>query len=218
VTAIKDADGIMANSMTYEWSVSSDKVNWSSVGSASDFTLGAEAVNKLLRLEVAYTDAYGRDESIFVNTGATRVTTINQMFTGTNANDLLVGMSGNDTLVGGVGSDTLTGGLGNDVFRFNARPTVDSFDIITDFVSGQDKIQLSKGIFSALNAGVTAGNIVMNSQALDANDYLCYDSNSGALYYDADGSGMVSNAIQIAVIGQADAHPDQIYRNDFSML
>ena len=55
--------------------------------------------------------------------------------------------AGNDLLTGGLGHDLLTGGAGNDVFDFNS---VDESpvgaglrDIITDFQSGQDKIDLS---------------------------------------------------------------------------
>jgi Ca2+-binding RTX toxin-like protein len=59
--------------------------------------------------------------------------------------DWLDGGAGNDTLVGGAGSDTLAGGAGRDVFQYMA--AADSapgfHDRITDFVSGDDKIDLS---------------------------------------------------------------------------
>jgi Ca2+-binding RTX toxin-like protein len=54
--------------------------------------------------------------------------------------DTLKGGGGVDRLIGGAGNDTLSGGSGNDLFIFNER----SFgsDKITDYVHGQDKIDL----------------------------------------------------------------------------
>ncbi|PMZ87082.1 MULTISPECIES: M10 family metallopeptidase C-terminal domain-containing protein [unclassified Pseudomonas] len=50
-------------------------------------------------------------------------------------------------LVGGTGKDVLTGGAGNDIFDFNAVAetvlTSSTWDIISDFVRGADKIDLS---------------------------------------------------------------------------
>ncbi len=67
--------------------------------------------------------------------------------TGTAGANALNGGAGNDLLIGGLGHDTLTGGAGNDIFAFKS---VDESpvgaglrDIITDFQSGQDKIDLS---------------------------------------------------------------------------
>ena len=61
-------------------------------------------------------------------------------------NDTLIGGAGIDTLIGGVGKDSLTGGLGNDSFDFNALTELglgaSARDVITDFVRGQDKIDL----------------------------------------------------------------------------
>lgn len=61
--------------------------------------------------------------------------------------DKLAGGAGNDTLIGGAGKDILTGGNGNDVFDFNALSemgtTSASWDVISDFIRGQHKIDLS---------------------------------------------------------------------------
>ncbi|MBW6399718.1 M10 family metallopeptidase C-terminal domain-containing protein [Roseomonas sp. HJA6] len=58
--------------------------------------------------------------------------------------DTLVGGGGADTLIGGDGRDVLTGGAGADHFRFlnPADSTVAAPDRITDFVAGQDRIDL----------------------------------------------------------------------------
>ena len=61
--------------------------------------------------------------------------------------DTLIGDAGNDTLIGGLGQDTMTGGSGNDVFLFTAlaelRHRGRHADIITDFVSGEDRLDFS---------------------------------------------------------------------------
>jgi hypothetical protein len=64
---------------------------------------------------------------------------------GGNGADTLNGGIGDDILVGGRGADTLTGGLGADRFVFTsvAESTVAASDIITDFVHGEDRIDLS---------------------------------------------------------------------------
>lgn len=65
----------------------------------------------------------------------------NDTLNGLTGNDTLVGGTGNDTLTGGAGDDTLIGGNGSDIFRYDARGF--GQDTITDFVQGQDRIDLS---------------------------------------------------------------------------
>lgn len=66
---------------------------------------------------------------------------------GNAAANVLDGGAGNDTLLGGLGRDRLTGGTGNDVFDVNTLAetglTGETADLITDFVRGQDKLDLS---------------------------------------------------------------------------
>lgn len=67
------------------------------------------------------------------------------MLLGGAGNDVLLGGTGDDTLVGGAGTDSLRGDAGNDVFRFTAWTDLglgNARDVITGFVSGQDKIDL----------------------------------------------------------------------------
>lgn len=71
----------------------------------------------------------------------------NDVLNGEAGNDVLNGDAGNDTLNGGAGADTLNGGGGNDVFRFASTAdlgaTVQLADVIQDFASGTDKIDLT---------------------------------------------------------------------------
>jgi Ca2+-binding RTX toxin-like protein len=61
--------------------------------------------------------------------------------------DQLTGSSGANTLTGGAGVDVLSGGAGNDIFTYasvlDSGAAVGTRDTITDFVQGQDKIDLS---------------------------------------------------------------------------
>jgi len=117
----------------------------------------------------------------------------------------LTGGSGSDVLDGGAGNDTLTGGAGADTFRFDTLPNASTnVDRITDFTPGSDHIALDHTIFTLLGGAgaldasmLRAGNNI--TTAADANDFLIYNSKTGALYYDADANGSGA-AIQIAVI------------------
>jgi Ca2+-binding RTX toxin-like protein len=73
--------------------------------------------------------------------------------TGSAVSDIIIGGTGADTINGGAGADTLTGGAGVDTFAFttatgaNTSGTVaGSFDKITDFVVGTDKLQFVGGV------------------------------------------------------------------------
>lgn len=59
-------------------------------------------------------------------------------------NDTLFGGSGVDSLHGGSGVDRMTGGAGKDIFYVDVRTdsTTTGADLITDFVQGQDRINL----------------------------------------------------------------------------
>ncbi|MDO4247570.1 MAG: Ig-like domain-containing protein, partial [Neisseria sp.] len=96
---------------------------------------------------------------------------------GNGADNILEGLGGNDRIIGGTGNDTLTGGEGRDVFVFDS--ILDgSIDTITDFVYGDDTIELSAAIF---------GNISNNMNGFA--DYISFQNSTGYLYYDSDGKG-----------------------------
>ncbi|CAN7218657.1 M10 family metallopeptidase C-terminal domain-containing protein [Caulobacter sp. LjRoot300] len=74
-------------------------------------------------------------------------TLVGQTYTGGAGKDVLVGGGGADFLVGAGDGDTLTGGAGADTFRYLTRTdsAPDAYDIITDFMTGFDTIDL-KGV------------------------------------------------------------------------
>ncbi len=74
-------------------------------------------------------------------------------------------------------------------------------DTITDFVSGEDVLVISKKIAKKLAKNFTEDNLVYGDKAQDANDYLIFNSENNTLYYDADGSGSKISAVDIVVVG-----------------
>lgn len=122
--------------------------------------------------------------------------------TGNGANNVLDGGSGNDTLNGGSGADRLNGGLGNDrltggsgadIFVFNtATNASNNVDRITDFSVTDDTMWLENSVMTAIGpAGTLAsGAFVRNTSGLaqDSNDRIIYESDTGNLYYDSNGS------------------------------
>lgn len=65
---------------------------------------------------------------------------------GGGGNDYLMGNDGNDLLIGGAGADHMEGNAGKDTFKFLKLSDFGSttgFDMITGFVRGEDKIDLS---------------------------------------------------------------------------
>ena len=124
---------------------------------------------------------------------------------GLNGNDTLMGHGGADLLTGGAGADLLNGGAGSD--RLTGGSGADQFvfadtgvDTITDFAAGNDRILLDHLLFSALGVGALASSaFARGTTALNADERILYDPNSGALLYDADGSGSGA-AVQFGVV------------------
>jgi Ca2+-binding RTX toxin-like protein len=126
--------------------------------------------------------------------------------------DNLLGGSGNDTLAGGTGNDTLGGEKGSDRFSFDTALGSGNVDTLTDFTSGSEKIQLDDDVFRSFNAAsataLTAGQFLSAAGATAATtstQRIVYDTTSGALYYDEDGSGGIA-PVKFAVLGTG-THP-----------
>jgi uncharacterized protein (TIGR01370 family) len=117
--------------------------------------------------------------------------------------DALLGGSGNDTLVGGLGSDTLVGGGGNDWLVFNAPLSLTNVDRITDFNPTADTIFLDNAVYAAIaGTGVlTAGQFIRDATGLahDSNDRIVYETDTGRLLYDSNGSA-AGGASVIAIL------------------
>ena len=110
------------------------------------------------------------------------------MFGGSGA-DRLLGGGDDDLLNGGADKDLLSGGAGADQFEFSSALDIGTgalSDRITDFKSGEDKIDLSIiGVLIGLNfiAGAAFSNVA---------GQLRYDVASRQLQGDTDGNGVAN--------------------------
>ncbi|MDQ8755946.1 hypothetical protein RCO27_06860, partial [Sphingosinicella sp. LHD-64] len=118
--------------------------------------------------------------------------------TGNEFGQAVIGNAGGNVLDGKGGQDALVGLGGADAFTFTSALGPDNIDQIVDMTVGTDKIYLDNTIFSTLGDGaLAAGAFRTGAAAIEADDRIIYDSSSGALFYDADGSG-TGAAIQFA--------------------
>lgn len=120
-------------------------------------------------------------------------------------NKLANTLIGNDVanlLEGGEGHDVLTGNGGADSFVFSAKGKAASSDVITDFTQGQDTLLVeAKGLKGELSANqfksTTSGAVL----ALDADDRFVFQTDTGNLYYDRDGSGSSEMVLLVTLTG-----------------
>ncbi|WP_281023995.1 calcium-binding protein [Microvirga flavescens] len=137
--------------------------------------------------------------------------TLANLLKGGRGKDNLQGGAGDDKLWGGLGHDQLKGGTGKDAFVFDAKAGAKTNrDKIVDFSVKDDSIWLDNAVFAKLGAKGSAdapaqlkkGFFTIGEKAKDKNDYIIYDDKKGVLYYDADGSGTKSKAVEIATLSK----------------
>ncbi|MFI0847666.1 beta strand repeat-containing protein [Mesorhizobium sp. IMUNJ 23232] len=113
--------------------------------------------------------------------------------TGNEIAQTVIGNAGSNILDGKEGSDTLTGLSGMDFFVFSTALGAANVDEITDFSVAADTIQLDDAVFAAVGGpgAVAAGAFRANATgvAADADDRIVYETDTGKLFYDADGNG-----------------------------
>jgi Ca2+-binding RTX toxin-like protein len=120
--------------------------------------------------------------------------------TGTSGNDRIDGKGGDDKIWAKNGSDVLIGGSGKDTFTFETKPGSANVDVIVDFNVADDTIRLNDTAFTKLTYGkLSSSSFAIGSKALDASDRIIYNDKTGALSYDADGTGSTA-AVKFAVI------------------
>jgi serralysin len=118
--------------------------------------------------------------------------------------NVIRGGNGNDTLNGMAGHDHLWGGSGRDSFAFTTALGATNVDVIGDFNAAEDTILLENSVMRALGkaGALSAGSFVNGTAALDVSDRILFDQATGALFYDADGTGAIA-AVRFATIDLA---------------
>ena len=132
-----------------------------------------------------------------------------QTFIGTSKADTFIGNGGNDVLTGGEGVDTfvfgkvyeqkVTGAASIEQAYVNTASNLAGVDTIKDFTRGIDKLQLNIDQFANLS-GFSSANLVVGVSALDADDYLVFNSITHTLSYDADANGAGTAAVDIVTL------------------
>ncbi len=134
----------------------------------------------------AVNDSLGAQNSHYsannINTTLSSATLI-----GTKGSDNITGSNGNDKIFGDMGEDILSGGNGADYFIYKniSDSTVTSYDTITDFTQGQDKIDLvtlnTFGIESFTDLTITS-NIADNETVISANGNILAEPSNFELH------------------------------------
>jgi Ca2+-binding RTX toxin-like protein len=189
-------------------SISGDQGNDTMIGGYGDDTYYVDSIKD--KVIEAAKPVFGNDTiistvSLILANNVENLTlsgTSNLNATGNSLSNVIIGNAGNNTINGGLGNDSLTGGDGNDIFLLNSKFGTKNIDSITDFIVGTDKIALDDAIFKKLKGETDlSDNITNSTTAMDINDYIIYDTKSGSISYDVDGSGTNSKAVLIAIIG-----------------
>ncbi len=164
---------------------------------------GVDTVQSSITYSLVDTDAGGSNGGNVENLVLTGTSAING--TGNGLANSIVGNTGANVLNGGLGNDILTGDLGTDSFVFNSTLGASNVDAITDFSVVDDTIHLENtgsGLFNALTStgALAATAFVTGSAAETAAHRIVYDSATGELFYDSDGTGAAA-AVKFATIG-----------------
>jgi len=202
--------------------------DWYSVDDPGDvvFERPNEGTDKV-NASISYTLGANVEDLVLSGTANLKGTgnNLNNVITGNSGNNFLSGRAGNDILRGGAGADTLYGGSGNDILTGGAGADTivfasifDGVDTITDFTSGEDRIlvtgQLARNELKDLVAEMNANDGVLSAKrfvanntgvATNASQRIIYNLKTGALLYDADGTGS-GVATQFATLGNKPAN------------
>jgi Ca2+-binding RTX toxin-like protein len=112
--------------------------------------------------------------------------------TGSSQGQYLLGNQGANVLDGKGGADVLVGYGGADSFVFSTAfgGGTGNIDVIFDYQPGVDRILLDDAIFAGIGGpGALAAGVFTTNTAGDANDRIIYNTSTGQLFYDNDGSG-----------------------------
>ncbi|MFI0843497.1 hypothetical protein [Mesorhizobium sp. IMUNJ 23232] len=123
--------------------------------------------------------------------------------TGNEIGQMMTGNAGANRLDGKGGTDTLRGLGGADTFVFTTAIGDGNVDTVLDFSVPDDRLLLSDAIFTALNTGtLSAAAFRANTTGLaqDGSDRIIYETDTGQIFYDADGTGAAAGIHFVTII------------------
>jgi serralysin len=157
----------------------------------------------------------GGDDRLYGQSGNDRLEggTGRDYLFGSTGDDTLLGGDGNDRLYGGTGRDVLTGGANQDSFVFDTSLGASNIDKITDFSVVDDTIRLENAVFKTFGwtGTMSSSAFYAGAAAHDSTDRIIYNSNTGALSYDPDGTGSAT-AVQFAELSTGLALTNQDFQ------
>jgi Ca2+-binding RTX toxin-like protein len=115
--------------------------------------------------------------------------TINLNGIGNDQANLIVGNMADNMLIGRGGRDTLKGLGGADTFVFDRAPGNENVDRIIDFTTGEDNLWIKATLFGLDTGNVQTGAFHLGPTAHDINDRFIFDTSTGGLWIDPDGTG-----------------------------
>jgi Ca2+-binding RTX toxin-like protein len=147
---------------------------------------------------VSHALLFGSEIEHLATTNRSGTTAIN--LSGNSSAQTIDGNAGPNVINGRGGHDVLTGNGGKDVFVFHSALKADNIAKVTDFNVGQDKIQLDHSVFAGLHAGaLPMQDLHIGASAHAGTDHIIYNSSTGALSFDSDGSG-AAHQVQFAAL------------------
>lgn len=168
-----------AGNDVYRVDLAGDRIDEAAAGSG-----GIDTVQSRISFDLATAAISGAVENLTL-TGPGALTARGNALANT-----ILGGSGDNLLSGRSGSDVLTGGLGADQFLFDAPVSGANVDAVTDFSVLRDTLLLENAFFLGLTEGaLAAGAFRIGARALDADDRILYDAQTGAVLFDRDGTG-----------------------------
>jgi len=166
------------------------------LGNNLDNTIVGSSSNDTIYGYAGFDRIFGQDGNDYIDGGIG-----NDSLSGGVGNDTIVGGAGNDSIRGDAGMDVLIGGADSDIFVFSS-PT-DGGDTITDFAGSLDTIRVSQGGFGGglLPGVLLPSQFGLGAAATTAAQRLIYDTATGILRFDVDGSGAGVSSILATLTG-----------------
>jgi serralysin len=138
---------------------------------------------------INYALAAGQQIELYTTTNTAGTGAIS--LTGNEFAQTIQGNAGGNAINGGGGSDTLYGFGGHDAFIFSTALGASNIDTVADFSVADDIIYLAHAIFTGLGANhvLDASAFHVGAAATTSAQHIIYNSSTGNLYFDDDGSG-----------------------------